>query len=316
MNVLITGGAGFIGSHLVDEFMRRGDSVTVIDNLGSGSLDNLKQWIGNPKFKFVKVDLKFPDKWINEFNNIDCVLHFAANPEVRISVTDPRIHFNENLVATFNVLEACRHSKIPLLAFASSSTVYGDANKIPTPEEYTPLRPISIYGAVKLSCEVLIETYSNLYNIRSLILRYANIVGPRSKHGVIIDFIKKLERNKRMLEILGDGSQKKSYLYISDAVNATIKAIEFMLKSERSIEVFNIGSEDWITVKEIADIVSRNLGLNDVKYVYKPATQEGGGWPGDVKRMLLDITKIKTMTGWYPRLNSRESIEIALRSLI
>ncbi|MCX8170007.1 MAG: NAD-dependent epimerase/dehydratase family protein [Candidatus Methanomethyliaceae archaeon] len=316
MKVLITGGAGFIGSYLVDEFMERGDNVTVIDDLSSGSLNNLKQWIDNLRFKFLKADLKTAENWIKEFESVDCVLHFAANPEVKVSIIEPKVHFNENLLTTFNVLEACKHFKIPYLIFASTSTVYGDANKIPTPEDYAPLKPISVYGAIKLSCEILVETYSRLYGIRSLILRYANIVGPRSRHGVIIDFINKLRSNKKVLEILGDGSQKKSYLYIDDAVKATIKAMEWMFSSDKLIEIFNIGNEDWISVKEVADIIVRSLGLNDVKYVYKPATYDGRGWPGDVKRMLLDITKITTMVGWRPKLNSQKAIEMTVRGLI
>ncbi|MEM2240482.1 MAG: NAD-dependent epimerase/dehydratase family protein, partial [Candidatus Bathyarchaeia archaeon] len=149
--------------------------------------------------------------------------------------------------------------------------------------------------------------------LKSLILRYANVVGPRSKHGVLVDFIGKLKLNPRRLEILGDGSQRKSYIYVEDAVDASLKALEYTLGSDCLEEVFNVGSEDWITVREIADIVVEAMGLKNVEYVYKPATSDGKGWLGDVKLMLLDISKLKKATGWRPRLNSREAMKLAIK---
>jgi len=310
---LVTGGAGFIGSHLVDRLMSIGYSVTVVDNLSSGCLENVKGWIGDSRFKFVRGDLKKRGKWIGEFKGVDVVFHYAANPEVRVSVTDPRIHFEENLQATFNVLEACRNFKIPYFVFASTSTVYGDAERIPTPEDYTPLKPVSVYGAVKLSCETFIQTYSRLYGLKSLILRYANVVGARSKHGVLVDFVEKLRSNPKRLEILGDGLQRKSYLHVEEAVDATLKALDYTFNSDGFEEVFNVGSEDWITVREVADIVVEAMGLKNVEYVYKPATSDGRGWLGDVKLMLLDVNKLKRATGWRPRLNSREAMKLAIK---
>ena len=315
MKVLVTGGAGFLGSHLVDAFMRRGDGVVALDNLSSGSLKNVEQWLGRSGFRFVQADLKDVGDWFQEFSGVDVVLHFAANPEVRVSAAEPRLHFNENLLATFNVLEACRVFKTPLLVFASTSTVYGDAVEIPTSED-SPLSPISVYGAVKLCCELLLQTYSRLYGVRGLILRYANVVGPRSTHGVVVDFVSKLRCNSEFLEIMGDGEQRKSYLYVGDAVDATLRAVEWMLHSDKRCEVFNIGSEDWVSVKEIADLTVCGLGLSSVKYIYRAATNDGRGWLGDVKKMLLDITKIKQSTGWRPKLSSKMAINRVLESLI
>lgn len=315
MRVLVTGGAGFLGSHLVDKLMSSGYNVTVVDNLSSGSLKNIKNWINNSRFKFVNEDLKKYGGWVEELKNIDIVFHYAANPEVKVSVTDPKIHFEENLKVTFNILEACRHFKVPFLVFPSTSTVYGDAKTIPTPEDYYPLKPISIYGATKLSCEILVETYTKLYSLKSLILRYANIIGPRMGHGVIVDFIRKLKSNPEKLEILGDGLQKKSYLHIDDAVEATLKALNHILNSEKPVEVFNIGSEDWISVKEIADMVVKALGLKNVNYLYQPATNNGRGWIGDVKLMLLDINKLKTTTNWKPKMGSKEALWKTLENL-
>ncbi len=183
----------------------------------------------------------------------------------------------------------CRKNNVKYLAFASSSTVYGDA-KIPTSEE-EKINPISIYGASKAACEILINTYSKLYGIKSLILRYANIIGSRSKHGVIYDFIMKLKSNPNILEILGDGMQEKSYLHISDAIEATIKSFEKLLEINESL-ILNVGNEDSIKVIEIAKIVSKQMNLNP-KFVFKKVLEDGRGWLGDVKVMLLSIEKLK-----------------------
>ena len=316
MKVIVTGGAGFIGSHLVDKLMFQGYNVTVIDNLSSGRTENIEQWLNHPNFKLVKADLKKPAQWIDHFKDIDIVYHYAANPEVKVSATNPEIHYKENLQTTFNILEACRRMKVSTLIFPSTSTIYGEAKIIPTPETYQPLEPISIYGAVKLACETLIKTYTRLYGLRALILRYANIIGSRSTHGVIIDFIRKLKANPRRLEILGDGTQTKSYLYIEDAIEATQKTLETFRKENLPYDIYNIGSEDQINVKEIADIIVKEMHLKNVEYAYRPATKDGRGWPGDVKIMLLDITKIKEKTGWKPKLNSKEAVEKTTREVL
>ena len=316
--VVVTGGAGFIGSHLVDFIVDRGlaNEIVVIDNLSSGSLSNIAQHIDKPYLKFVHSDLKVYDsKWVEHFKDAEIVFHLAANPDVRTSVEDPRTHFEENIVATFNVLEACRVHDVKLIVFASSSTVYGDAKRIPTPENYYPLEPISIYGASKLSAEILVTTYSRLYGIKSLILRYANIIGPRCNHGVIVDFIRKLKANPQTLEILGDGTQRKSYLHVYDAVSATLFLVNYILKHNLLYEIFNVGNVDWITVLEIADIVVKEMGLRNVKYIFKPATPDGRGWLGDVKFMLLDVSKLQSL-GWRPSMNSKEAVRKTVRALL
>ncbi len=317
MNIIITGGAGFIGSYLVDYYVEKGFKVIVLDNLSSGNLKNIEKWLNSNNFQFIKVDLKYiNDDVINIFKKgIDMVFHYAANPEVRISIIEPEIHYRENVEATFNILELCRKFKVKYLIFASSSTVYGDAKVIPTPEDH-PLEPVSIYGACKLACEVMIKTYSKLYNIKSLILRYANIIGARSNHGVIIDFIKKLRSNPRELEILGDGKQRKSYLHISDTIDATVRLVDYIINNEINLDVFNVGNEDWITVKEIADIVTHEMKLRSVKYIYKPATSNGRGWIGDVKYMLLSIEKLKKTINWKPKMNSKEAVRQTVKELL
>jgi len=315
MRVLVTGGAGFIGSHLVDKLMERGYKVRVVDNLSAGRLENLIKWLGHANFEFVKGDLREINVASQALRDIDAVFHLAANPEVRIGSQKPGEIYENNVTVTYNLLEAMRRYGVGKLVFASSSTVYGEARKIPTPEDYSPLEPISIYGASKLACEALISGYAHTFKMKSLILRLANIVGERSNHGVIYDFILKLKRNPRTLEILGDGNQKKSYLHISDCIEAILHLYDRFDKEEALYDVYNVGSEDWMLVKEIADMVVKGLGLKNVEYKFTREVEGGRGWPGDVKTMLLDIRKAKSK-GWKPKLNSRQAIEKAVRELI
>jgi UDP-glucose 4-epimerase len=308
MRVVVTGGAGFIGSHIVERLVELGYEVTVLDNLSSGRVENLSRVRG--RVELVVGDVKDFETCLRVLRGAEVVYHFAANPEVRVSVTDPEVHFRENVVATFNVAEASRRAgSVRTLVFASSSTVYGDAPRLPTPED-CELRPVSVYGASKAAAELILHSYSHLYGIRVVALRYANVVGPRLRHGVIYDFLMKLSRNPEVLEVLGDGTQRKSYLYVSDAVDATLLAVE---RASRYFEVFNVGNEDWITVLEIARIVSEVLGLRP-RVVLRGGTPDGRGWPGDVKLMLLSIEKLKSL-GWRPRYSSYEAVRLATRAV-
>jgi UDP-glucose 4-epimerase len=315
-SILITGGAGFIGSHLTDALTKNKQDwkVHIFDNLTSGSLQNIKQHLSKPNFSFIKGDLLNPlDIKKLGHNNYELVFHLAANPEVRVSFTHPNIHFQQNIVATYNLLEHLRKNQNnPNIIFTSTSTVYGEASKIPTPENYSSLKPISVYGATKLACEALITAYSHTYGLKAIIYRLANIIGPRSRHGVIYDFIQKLKRNPKKLEILGDGTQKKSYLYINDCIEAMLLGLE---KSTRPIEIYNIGSEDQINVKTIAQIVINEMQLKNVKLIFTGGVDGGRGWKGDVKNMLLDINKIKSK-GWKPKLNSKQAVKKTAKTLI
>lgn len=312
---LITGGAGFIGSHVADYLVNEGYETLVVDNLSSGAMENIEHLLRKSKTRFLIKDLKILDDELKmAFKNVTTVYHFAANPEVRVSAVEPRLHFEENVVATFNVLEGCRLGDVKELVFASSSTVYGDASVFPTPENH-PTKPVSVYGVSKLMSENLITTYSEVYGIKALILRFANIVGPRQTHGVIVDFIRKLRSDPSMLEILGDGTQKKSYLHVKDLIAGMDKALKYLRHSGRRYEVYNIGNIDWISVKEIADLVVEEMGLAGVEYVYKPATPDGRGWAGDVKFMLLDVKKLMSL-GWYPSLPSRDALREAVKWIL
>jgi len=304
--ILVTGGAGFIGSHLVDRLAAEGE-VRVIDNLSSGRLENLAH---RRDVEVIVGDLKNPQDAQKAVRGVDAVFHFAANPEVRVSTTNPDIHFSENVVATFNLLEAMRKNDATQLVFASSSSVYGEPPQIPVDEE-APLRPVSVYGASKAACENLIHAYAKLYGIKAVALRYANVVGPRLRHGVIWDLINKLKKNPHELEILGDGKQVRSYIYIDDAVEATLLAWR---KAADAYAAYNVAAADWITVDEVADQVIEAMGLTNVKKTYKPVLH-GVGWPGDVKKIALKIDKLKQL-GFEPKVNSREAVRLTAKSLL
>jgi len=307
MRVLITGGAGFIGSHLVDVLMQCGYKVVVFDNLSSGKIENVERWLKDENFRFVMGDLRQKEEIRKVVAGCDVIFHFAANPDVRAAAA---AHFGD-VIGTFNLLESLRDVGVSKFVFASSSTVYGEAENIPTSEDYAPLLPISMYGASKLACEALVSSYTYSLGFKAAILRLANIVGPRSSHGVIRDFIMKLRRNSKELEILGDGSQTKSYLYIDDCIDAIMLITE---KFNGDVEVFNVGSEDQVNVRRIAEIVVEVLNLKNVKFKFTGGVNGGRGWKGDVKVMLLDVSKLKSL-GWKPKYNSEAAVRKAAEHL-
>jgi len=307
-SALVTGGAGFIGSHLVDRLVEEGWSVTVLDNFSRGRFENVEQAFKTGRLKIIMGDAKTINLPVEEIS-VEYVFHFAANPDVRES--SPSIHFQENIVATFNMLEYARRTGVRRFVFASSSTVYGDASKIPTPEDYGPLKPISLYGAAKLAAEGLVSSYCHTFGMAGVSLRLANVVGPRLTHGVIHDFINKLLENPRRLEILGDGSQRKSYVWIDDCVDAILHVSKHVEASR--YDVYNVGSEDWVAVSEIADMVVESMGLKSVEKIFTGGVENGRGWVGDVKLMNLDVSKIKA-TGWRPRHTSREAVKLSIEA--
>jgi UDP-glucose 4-epimerase len=305
---LVTGGAGFIGSHLVEKLVEEGWDVTILDNFSTGRFENVKQAFKTGRLRIIIGDAKSVNL-MEEADKSEYVFHLAANPDVR--ETTPSVHFRENIEATFNILEYARKTGVRFFIFASSSTVYGDASRIPTPEDYGPLKPISLYGAAKLAAEGLTSSYCHTFGMAGVSLRLANIVGPRLTHGVIYDFVNKLRENPRRLEILGDGTQRKSYVWVEDCVEAMLQILKQMEASH--YEVYNIGSEDWITVSEIADIVAESMGLRNVEKVFTGGVENGRGWVGDVKLMNLDISRIKA-TGWRPKHNSREAVRLSVEA--
>jgi len=314
MRVLVTGGAGFIGSHLVDRLMELGHEVRVLDDLSAGSLDNVRRWLDDERFEFIKGDMRNPEIVKEAVKDVEAVFHLAANPEVRIGSQSPELLYETNVLITYNLLNAVRDSGVKYIVFTSSSTVYGDAEVIPTPEDYAPLEPISVYGGAKLAAEALISGYAHTFGFRALIFRLANIIGERSNHGVIYDFINKLRRNPEELEILGDGTQRKSYLHVSDTVEGMLKIFEHFRGTEKTVDFYNLGNDDWITVREIAEIVSGEMGLKP-RFVFTGGVDGGRGWKGDVKFMRLSIEKAKK-TGWRPRLSSYEAVRRTVGELL
>jgi UDP-glucose 4-epimerase len=305
---VVTGGAGFIGSHLVDTLVAQGNEVLVIDSLCAGRKETIVRHLDSCKIRFLQKDL-LADGWQASIEGADRFFHLAADPDVRRSAVNPDPAMQNNIMATYRVLEAMRLYRIPELVFTSTSTVYGDAAVIPTPEEYTPLEPVSVYGASKLACESLISAYCHSFGMKAWIFRFANIIGSRSGHGVITDFIKKLEQDTGELEILGDGKQTKSYLEVHECVAAMLFAVGH---ARGTVNTFNIGSEDWIDVKSIADIVTEEMHLSGTKFRFTGGER---GWVGDVPRMQLSVGKIKALR-WKPHLGSRESVRIAVRAML
>ena len=299
MKTLVTGGAGFIGSHLVDRLVEK-NKVTVVDNLSSGRKDFL-----NPKVEFIQADL-LTDEINKFFRGKDIVFHLAANPDVKIGAEDTKIHLEQNVIVTYRVLEAMRVTGVKKIVFTSSSTVYGEA-LTPTPEDYGPLVPVSLYGASKLACEALISSYCFTFDFKAYIYRFANVIGERSTHGVIYDFINKLKANPEELKILGDGNQTKSYIYIGDCIEAMFCGLQ---ASER-VNIFNIGSADQIMTRRIAGIICKEMGLNS-RFKF---TGGKGGWKGDVPLMLLAINKLRDL-GWNPQYNSEEAVKETAKEIL
>jgi UDP-glucose 4-epimerase len=301
-SVLITGGAGFLGSHLADRLIEKGFRVRVLDNFSSGREVFLKQHEGNPDFDLRRVDL-LRDDITEHFQGIDKVFHLSANRDIKVSMENTGLDIEQNVLVTHRVMEAVRKSSVRDVVFTSTSAVYGEAKTMPTPEDYSPMNPISVYGSSKLACESMLSSYYHSFGISATILRLANVIGERSDHGVVFDFVKKLEDNPQRLEILGDGEQNKSYLDARDFVEAVM-----VLMKSGGLSVYNVGSETQVRVSRIAEIVSEEMGV-------KPEYNFTGGkrgWKGDVPLMMLDIERLKSL-GWKPVLDSEGAVRKAAR---
>jgi UDP-glucose 4-epimerase len=305
--VVITGGAGFIGSHVADALVSEAN-VVAVDHLKAGKRANLDRAMKSGA-TLRKQDLLRGDLG-PIFRGADIVYHFAANPEVRLGREGTKPLIDVNIVATHRVLEACRAAKVPKIVFTSTSTIYGEASVVPTPEDYAPLEPISMYGATKLADEALLSAYAHTFGVQAVIFRMANVVGGRSGHGVVVDLVRKLARDSKHLEILGsDPGTAKSYVYVDDVVAGISAGVR---AAEQPVSVYNLGSEDAITVRTIADAICEELGLTDVEYQWTGGAGGGRGWAGDVRVMQLAIDRIKA-TGWRPRRTSEAAIRAAAK---
>jgi UDP-glucose 4-epimerase len=307
MKAFVTGGAGFIGSNLADELLKRNYEVVVYDNFSTGQREFVGHNLSNPKYTLIEADVLDKNKLIESTKGCDIVFHFQANADVRGGEQNTMIDVEQNIIGTHNVLEAVRINGIKKIAFASSATVYGEPELIPTPENIAPIQT-SIYGASKFSAEALIQSYCEYFDIKSWIFRFVSFMGPRYTHGVIFDFMKKLNDDPTTLHILGDGKQRKSYLHVSDGVNAILMAIE---KSKDKTNIFNLGNKEWINVVDLANILTQTLGLKNVNYTFSGGIR---GWKGDTPFVHLDISKISSL-GWKPEFSVQETIVETIKYL-
>jgi UDP-glucose 4-epimerase len=300
MKYLVTGGAGFIGSHIVDRILERGDEVVVYDNFSTGRELFIEHDLSNKKFRLVRADIFDADTLSEAMKGVDFVFHMAAHADVRSGLDDHLIDHTQNLEATSAVLEAMHKNNVKKIAFASTSSVYGDAEVHPTPEDY-PFEPTSLYGATKAACESYIRAYATYYDWQVYIYRFVSFVGERYTHGIVYDLLKKIEKQPETLELLSDGTPRKSSVYVKDGVDAIFKVID---SAKDKINIYNIGHDEVITVDEMVDTI---LKAADVKIIKKYL---GGkrGWKGDNDFVHLDNKKLKNL-GWKPSHSIREGIE-------
>ena len=311
-SALITGGAGFIGSHLAEKLVGEGIETKILDNFATGRKDNLLGCMDKQNFSLFDLDLGKLGNQEDYLENVEVVFHMAADPEVRTGYDNPKNSFEQNIVNTFNLLQRIKHSKVKKIVFASSSSVYGDAKVLPTNEEYGPLCPISHYGASKLACEAIVSSFCYNYDIDGVILRPANVIGSRGRHGLIWDLVRKLKNDKNRLEVLGDGKQTKSFIHISDMIKGILQS---MKKGEDGVEIFNVGSEDGVEIINVAKIVCKNMKLPNIEIFTTGGIENGRGWKGDIKIAHLDISKLKNL-GWQPKLSSLEAANVTSQEII
>jgi len=308
MKYFIAGGAGFIGSYMADALMKRG-GVTIFDNLTSGRMEHLAQHQNNPGFTFIEGEIGDLDHLTRAMKGHDLVCHFAANPDIARSMLETDLDIREGTILTYNVLEAMRKNGVKEILYPSGSGIYGDLGTTPTAEDFGPLLPISMYGASKLACEGLISAFCHMFEMRGWAFRFANIVGGRQTHGVGYDFINKLKADPTELAILGDGTQSKSYIHVSDVIRAMLFAYE---NADERVNIFNVATDDYIDVSTIAEIVIEEIGLDGVKLNYSGGDR---GWKGDVPKVRFNLDKIHRL-GWDARYDSREAVCLSIREML
>ena len=305
----VTGGAGFIGSHLVDRLINEGNQVTVYDNLVSGKKKDIQHLISKPDFRFNEADLLDYEKLKTAMKGHEIVWHLAANTDIPTGNKVTDLDLNNCTVATRNVLEAMKQNNIEKILFASSATVYGDMPPVSLAENMGPLLPISLYGAGKLACEGLISAYCHLFDLQAWIFRFSNVIGGGMGHGVIYDFIQKLRKNPRELEILGDGNQEKPYFLVEDCIDGMFHAFR---NSKNQYDIFNLGCDSYTDVSHIGQIIIEEMGLKDVRVRYTGGKR---GWPGDVPVVRYNVQKMAEL-GWRAKQSSDDAVRIAARRLI
>ncbi len=311
MRIIVTGGAGFIGSHLCDRLVEEGHSVVAVDDLSLGRTENLAHLAGRADFRFEEVSILDPafDTLVGEVD-FDAVFHMAANSDIQAGSRDRRVDLDRTFLTTWHVCESMARHGVRQLVFASTSAIYGDVPEA-THENHGPLIPISFYGAAKLAGEAYCSAYAHRHDIRTWVYRFPNVVGSRATHGVILDFVEKLEKDGSVLDVLGDGTQEKPYLYVHDLLDAMLLGWDRVVPAP--LEVFNIGPESATRVRSIAEAVVAAMGLRgevEIRYGDEPR-----GWPGDVPRFAYDLGKIHAL-GWKAANTSDEAMRRAVKDVL
>jgi len=316
LTCLVTGGAGFIGSHLLDSLLANPTTreVRVLDNFSSGRREHLAQHASQPKLKVNALDLLDFPKVTPHFQGVDLVFHLAANPDARWGLDNTRLDLEQETIATYNVLEAMRRNRVPQIVLSSSGTVYGDVGTTVTHEGLGPCLPISLYGAGKVASEALITAFCATFGLRGIILRFGNIVGERTTHGVIYDFIRQLAKNPGELKVLGNGHQAKPYVYVRDLVAGLMFAAQRCSTLEPSkFDVFNLAPDGATSVRFIANELVEQLGFKDRTAIHYG--DSAGGWPGDVPQSRMDSSKLRQAGFALPR-SSDAALQLAIRRIL
>jgi UDP-glucose 4-epimerase len=308
----LVGGAGFIGSHFTDALLASSLTrrVTLYDNFSSGREWHFAAHLDDPRLRVVRADAADLNALAAAMEGHGWVIHLASNPNIALAVDKPEIDFYCGTLLTNNVVEAMRRTGVPRLIYASGSGVYGDAGDQVLSENYSPLQPVSTYGASKLAGESLIASYCSMFGLRACVLRFGNVVGARQTHGVGVDFLRRLSANPAHLRILGDGRQSKPYIHVSDVVAAALCAAQ---KASTPFSVFNVATDDALTVTEIASLAVETLGL-----LSPPVFQYAGGrtgWRGDVPVVRLNSQRVRAL-GWFPKRNSHDAVRLSLQELM
>jgi UDP-glucose 4-epimerase len=309
----VVGGAGFIGGHAVDRLLGRSEisKVTIYDNFSSGREWHHAHHEGDERLKVVRGDVKELDDLTAALAGHDAVIHLASNPDIARAATEPDIDFWEGTFLTNQVVEAMRRAEVPTLLYASGSGVYGDIGAVDAREDHSPLEPVSTYGASKLSGEVLIASYCHMFGLRGRAFRFGNVVGPRQTHGVGFDFVRRLLADPTQLQILGDGSQSKSYIHVQDVLDAVFTA---ETSGDAPFDVYNVATGDYITVTEIAHLAIKVLGL-DPQIVHMSYTGGDRGWKGDVPVVRINTDRVRSL-GWANKRMSAGALEAAMESML
>lgn len=308
MHYFVTGGAGFIGSNMVDRLLSEGHHVTVYDNFSTGRHEFLESALRNECFHLVEGDTLDFEHLVSAMQGAEFVFHFAANADVRMGTEHPKKDLEQNTIATFHVLEAMRQNGIKKIAFSSTGSVYGEAVTIPTPETAEFPIQTSLYGASKLAGEGLIAAYCEGYGMTAYIFRFVSILGERYTHGHVFDFVKKLQEDSSQLYILGNGHQRKSYLYVQDCLDAIMTVIE---KSSERVNIYNLGTDEYCEVNASASWIAEKLGASP-QYSYSGGER---GWIGDNPFIYLDTKKVRKL-GWEPKYTIRQGVEKTVDYLV